>query len=124
MNSIPTLYLCGVMATGVVKPITTRFLISLTSVKSTIKSILLGLLLGIAPIVGCTILYFVTPFLVQGNPGSLLSFAVMGLYAMASMGVFITAIIFITHDKPIVGGVSLFVQIVMLIIAISFLSGV
>jgi hypothetical protein len=89
-----------------------------------VKTFLLGLILGIAPIVICAIFYFGAPVLVDGNPGSLLSYAVMGLYAMSSLAVFITAIIFIVHNRPVIGATALFVQITQLVIAVFFLSGV
>ena len=86
------------------------------------KLILYGLLLGLAPIFACAILYYSVPLLVDGNPGALLSFAVMGLFVMSSVAVFIINIILISKQKiEMVGKAGLAVQILQVVALIILL---
>jgi hypothetical protein len=90
------------------------------SVPTTLKSITLGIGLGLIPVLACALLYYFAPLLVKSNPGELLSFAVIGCYAMSSLAVFIIAmILIIIKNKPMVGGVALLVMIAQLIFGIS-----
>ena len=66
------------------------------------KPYLLGLALGLAPIVSRSLLYYVTPYLVDGNAGALLSFAVLGLFMISSVAVFAIAIIFMNRNFRII----------------------
>ena len=89
-----------------------------------LRYFLTGLTLGVSPMVLCALFYYVAPMVTGENPGSLLSYGVMGLYATGSLAVFILSIIFIIRDKPIIGAVALFVQIAQLVFAVSFVAGV
>ena len=83
---------------------------------SNYKLILYGLLLGFAPVLACAILYYSVPLLVEGNAGALLSFAVMGLFVMSSVAVFIINIILISKQKiELVGKAGLAVQILQIV---------
>ena len=87
-----------------------------------LKSFLQGLALGTTPVAVCAMLFYLAPLVIEGNAGTLLSFAVMGLFVMSSISVFITSFILIIRNKPIIGGVALVSQIVQIILAISFLA--
>lgn len=68
--------------------------------------------LGLSPIAVCATLFYATPLLIEGNAGALLSFAVMGLFVLSSLVVFIFSIVLISKQKKeIVGKAALAVQI-------------
>ena len=88
-----------------------------------IKAVLPGIMLGIAPIVVCFILYTISPFLEL--PQDVFSFALMGCYAACSLAVFIMAmILLIVKNRPVTGGVAMVIMIVQLIIGVSYMAGV
>jgi hypothetical protein len=58
-----------------------------------LKSILIGFALGLSPLAACTLLFYGTPYLVEGNPGALLSFGLLGLFLIGSVAVFIISIL-------------------------------
>jgi len=89
---------------------------------SLIKSLLLGLGLGLFPFAACAFLYFVTPYLMSANPGALLSFAVMGLYVIASIAVFVVGIILLVRKKTIIGSVAIITVFIQAMAAVSFLA--
>lgn len=91
---------------------------------STLKSVLLGLGLGLFPLLTCVFLYLVTPYLVSDNPGALLSFAILGLYVVASVGVFVASIILLVRKKTTEGSVSIGTLFLQAIAAISYLAGI
>jgi hypothetical protein len=90
---------------------------------STVKSVLLGIAIGIAPIAICALLYWMTPYLIQGNAGALLSFAVMGLYAMSTLTVFVFSIVLMTKSKALLGGAALITLLAQFVILVNFLMG-
>jgi hypothetical protein len=87
-----------------------------------IKSVLLGLALGLFPIPACAFFYFVTPYLVEGNPGAVLSFAVIGLYFVSSIGVIVISFIFLSQKKTILGAVAIIVVIAQAAITLTLTS--
>jgi hypothetical protein len=89
---------------------------------SNLKPILSGVLLGLLPIILCTVFYYFAP-LVGGYMDAVHSFAMMGLYALGSMAVFISGIILVIKEKPVMGGVAILVEIIQLIIGVSFMAG-
>lgn len=91
---------------------------------NSLKSVLLGLLIGFAPAIVCAALFYLGPYLVSGNPGALLSFAVMGLFVISSIGAFVLAIILIVKNQALKGGCALIAQAIQTILIFSFLAGV
>jgi hypothetical protein len=85
-----------------------------------VKSILSGVLLGFTPIMLCLVFYYFAPVV---EDDAVHSFAMMGLYALGSMAVFISGIILVIKEKPVMGGVAILVQIIQLIIGVSFMAG-
>jgi hypothetical protein len=92
---------------------------------SFLKSVLMGILLGLSPILLCLLLYKISPSIVEKNQTDLLSFGLMGVYALASLAVFVIAmILLIIKNKPIIGGVAFFVMIAQLIVGVSYMAGI
>jgi hypothetical protein len=92
---------------------------------STLKSVLAGIILGLSPILLCLALYRVAPVIVEKNQTELISFGVMGAYALASLAVFVTAmVLLIIKNKPLMGAVALFLMIVQLILGVSYMAGI
>ena len=89
---------------------------------SSFKSVLLGLGLGLFPFLACALLYLITPYLVTGNPGALLSFAVLGLYIVGSIAVFVVSIILLIRKKTIIGSVAIAAVFIQAIAAVSLLA--
>ncbi len=87
-----------------------------------IKPIFLGLVLGLAPLIACAILYYVTPYLVTGNPGALLSFAVLGLYVFSSITVMVVSIILLIRKKIVIGAVAIVAVFAQAILAAGLLA--
>lgn len=86
-----------------------------------LKSILLGLALGLGPLAACVVLFYVTPYLVEDNPGALLSFGLMGLFFLSSVGVFIVSIILMMKKQQTIGASALISLILVWILGMSFL---
>jgi hypothetical protein len=86
-----------------------------------LRSILLGLALGLGPIAVCLVLFYATPYLVEGNPGALLSFGLMGLFFLSSLGVFIVSIMLMVKKNQIIGATALISLILVWISGFSFL---
>ena len=80
----------------------------------TVKSILFGILLGLAPLCVCTFLFYVTPLLLSQNAGTLLSFAVMGLFCVSFVATFIISIVLISKKKELIGKISLLVLLIQI----------
>jgi hypothetical protein len=92
---------------------------------SFLKPVFMGILLGLSPILLCLLLYRFIPSIVEKNQTDLLSFGLMGTYALSSLAVFvISMILLIIKNKPIIGGVAFFVMIAQLILGVSFMAGV
>jgi hypothetical protein len=87
----------------------------------TIKPALIGFAFGILPIAACTLLYYATPYLVEGNPGSLLSFSVFGLYLLSSFAAFVVGVLLLVRKQAVMGGVTLAVLFAQAIILFWFL---
>jgi hypothetical protein len=87
-----------------------------------LKSILLGIALGLAPVTVCAILYYAIPLLVKGNPGALLSFAVLGLFLLSFITVLVFSIIMMVRGNGLTGGSALAVLVIQFAALIVFLS--
>jgi len=87
-----------------------------------IKSILLGLVLGLGPLIACALLYYVTPYLVRGNPGALLSFAVLALYVFSSIAVIVVSIILLVRKKTIISAVAIVATFAQAMVAAGLLA--
>ena len=92
---------------------------------STIKSIFVGFAIGVSPLLVCYILFRAFPTLASTNETELLSFGIMGVYALSALSVFITSMILILiKNKPIIGAVALFTMIAQLILGVSYMTGI
>jgi len=92
---------------------------------SIVRSVLFGILLGISPIVLCLLFNWITPSVFLKDQSSLVSFAVMGLYAVTSLAVFVIAmILLIVKNRPITGSVAILVMIIQLILGVSYMAGI
>lgn len=89
---------------------------------SSLKSVITGLCIGLAPLVVCALLFYVTPYLIEGNAGSLLSFAVMALFVVSSIAVLVVSIIMLARKQMITGITSLIVLCAEFIAMILFLA--
>jgi hypothetical protein len=87
---------------------------------TTFKPFLLGLALGLGPVALCLVLFYATPYLVEGNPGALLSFGLMGLFLISSVAVFVVSII-LMKKQQIIGITALISLILVWILGLSFL---
>jgi hypothetical protein len=85
-----------------------------------LKSILIGFALGLSPLAACTVLFYGTPYLIEGNPGALLSFGLLGLFLIGSVAVFIISIL-LMRKKQIIGLTTLISVILVWILGFSFL---
>ena len=81
----------------------------------TAKQIFLGIGLGIWPLAVSALFYYLTPLLISGNAGSLLSFAVLALFLLSSIGAFVISIVFLSKNKTVIGGIALMLQVAQLI---------
>lgn len=88
---------------------------------TTYKPFLLGLALGLGPVAACAVLFYATPYLVEGNPGALLSFGLMGLFFISSVGVFIVSIILMVKKQQTIGAAALISLILVWIVGLRFL---
>jgi hypothetical protein len=80
-----------------------------------LKSILTGLLVGFAPLTLSALLFYSAPYLVDGNPETLQSFAVKGLLIPAALTALIFAIILIAKKKASMGITALLVLVLQAI---------
>jgi surface polysaccharide O-acyltransferase-like enzyme len=92
---------------------------------SNIKSISIGLMLGLSPVLLCVLLFQISPALADKDQTELLSFGIMGVYAMSALAVFVIAMILILiKNKPVTGAVALFTMIAQLIFGVSYMAGI
>jgi hypothetical protein len=87
-----------------------------------VRSVLLGIAMGLAPITLCALLYYAVPLLVKGNAGALLSFAVLGLFLLSFITVFVFSIMMMVKGNALIGGCALAVLVVQFGSLIVFLS--
>lgn len=90
-----------------------------------LKSILLGIIIGVLPIILCLLLFQITPNIASKDQSELVSFGIMGAYALSALTVFIIAMILILiKNKPITGTIALLIMIIQLIAGVSYMAGV
>jgi hypothetical protein len=92
--------------------------------KSFLRSVALGALLGLAPFLLCAAFYYSIPMLMDGNPGALLSFAVLGLYMFTFVTTIIISVILIVRKNTTMGGAALVTLALQFVLLIGFLAGV